>query len=101
MLFTAFPLRVRGGFLERCDREQAVLSLIDVMVRTPQGSWSGCRRFGLREYFEQARMRPGLPQAAVHEANLALEELGITDVRIQAIETDGGDSYSVTLSHEA
>jgi hypothetical protein len=102
MSFIAFPLRLNKSFLQRCDEVDAILALIRVMAVTPNGSWAGSRHFGLRDLFEQARMHPELPAQAVQEVNRALEDLGITHYRVQAIVKDpqakqDEDSYTVTL----
>ncbi|MGH9398448.1 MAG: hypothetical protein ACRD18_16570 [Terriglobia bacterium] len=72
------------------------------MARTPHSSWSGSSHFGLRDFFEEARRRPGLPQLAVQEMNLALEDLGITRYRVESITKESQaerdvDSYVVQL----
>jgi hypothetical protein len=102
MSCTAFPLRLRGSFLDRCDQARAVLSLAEIMARTSHGSWPGSGHFGLREFFEMARLRAELPGAAVLEGNLALHELGITGFRIESIEREDPvhrdeDRYVITL----
>jgi hypothetical protein len=102
MSFTAFPLRLRGSFLDRCDEARAILSLVEIMARTSHGSWPGSDHFGLREFFEMARQRPELPGAAVLEANLALQDLGLSGFRIENIEREDPvrrdeDRYVVTL----
>jgi hypothetical protein len=89
--------------LRRTDEVQAVLSVIRVMAVTPHGSWEGCPHFGFRDFFEQARTRPDLPQMAMQEMNLALKDLGITDLQVASIakETQMNrdvDSYVVTLA---
>ena len=115
MSFVSFPLRFREAFLRRTDEVDAVLSLIRVMANTPHGSWEGCPHFGIRDFFEQARARPDLPQSAIHEVNYALKDLGITGLRVESITrdprverdidtynvkiastTEGGKSYSMT-----
>lgn len=81
---------------------EAVLSLIRLMANTPHGSWAGSPHFGLRDYFEQARTRPDLPQLAIQEANLALKDLGIVNIRVESIVKEPQadrdvDSYAVAL----
>lgn len=103
MGFVAFPIRCREGFLQRCDEPHAILSLISVMARTPHGSWAGSRHFGLRDFFEQARQRPELPQLALHELNYALNDLGIRHYRVESIQREtpasaGEDVYAVVLA---
>jgi hypothetical protein len=82
---------------------QAILDLIRVMATTPYGSWKGCPHFGLRDFFEQARMRPDLPQLALQEINLALKDLGIVNFEVQKIDKEAQtnrdvDSYAVTIA---
>jgi hypothetical protein len=101
--FIACPLRFRDAFLRRTGEDEAVLQLLRVMALTPHGSWAACPHFGIRDLFEQARMRPELPQIAVQEANLALQDLGITNYRVAAIAKEGPanrdtDSYVVTIA---
>lgn len=81
---------------------QAILDLIRVMATTPHGSWKGCPHFGLRDFFEQARVRPDLPQLAIQEVNLALKDLGIVNLQVQKIAKEAQtnrdvDSYSVII----
>ena len=85
MSFLAFPMRLEGGFLRRCPKADAIVSLIRVMARTPHGSWIGSRHFGLREFFEEARAHPELPAQAVEELNLALQDLDIREYRVEEI----------------
>ena len=117
MSFLAFPLRFERGFFNRCSREEAIVSLVSVMAKTPHGSWVGSPHFGLREYFEEARAHPELPVQALQELNHALRDLGIVDYRVEEIskespvsaETDsyvlkivsnaeGGSSHSLRLA---
>jgi hypothetical protein len=101
--FLAFPLRLQDGFLRRTDAAEAVVTLLQIMVDTSRGKWKGSERFGMREYFEQARTQPALIEVAIPEMNAALEDLGITHIQVQNItrETPGEldtDNYTVTLS---
>jgi hypothetical protein len=94
---------LRDAFLRRCDEPEAVVAVLRLMASTPHGSWSGSRHFGIREFFEEARFRPELPQLAIQEANLALEDIGITSFRITAIAKEAPinpdvDSYVVSLA---
>jgi len=73
------------------------------MANTPHGSWEGCPHFGLRDFFEQARARPDLPQTAIQELNLALNDLGIAGYRVESISRDPKvnrdvDEYSIKLA---
>lgn len=105
MGFVAFPLRLAGALMQRCQEPGAVLSLIEAMARTPHGSWRGNLSFGLRDYFAEARRRPELPQEAVHELNEVLADLGITSVKVVSIQLETSDRdedcYSVVLSAAA
>lgn len=101
--FIAFPLRFREAFLGRTNEVEAVLLLIRIMASTPHGSWAGCPHFGWRDFFEHARTRPELPQAAMEEANLALKDLGVTNYRVAAITRESSanrdvDSYVVSIA---
>jgi hypothetical protein len=82
---------------------EAILTIIRLMASTPHGSWAACAHFGIRDFFEQARALPELPRRAVEEANLALQDLGIVDYRIEKISKEQQnepdiDSYVVTLT---
>lgn len=103
MPFVAFPLRLKGGYLQLGEEPDAIVSLVAVMARTPHGSWSGSSHFGLREFFEEARVRPELPQLALQELNLALQDLGITNYRVETVTRETQtqrdvDSYVLTLA---
>ena len=79
-----------------------MVGLLRVMAATPHGSWAGCPHFGMRDFFEQARLRPELVQTALREANLALEDLGIASFRLDSISKEAQrdrdvDEYNVTL----
>jgi hypothetical protein len=75
---------------------------LTLMARTPAGSYPGCRSFGIRDYFEGMRLKPdGLTQAA-KAINTALQDLGITNFRLEAIVKEPSsnpdiDSYSLTI----
>ena len=102
-MFIAFPLRLDNAFLKRCEEPEAILALVRVMATTPHGTWAGSPHFGLRDWFEQARTRPELPQLAVQEINRALDDLGITHYKVQSIAAESPthrdvDSYVVTLA---
>src|SRR5271157_793166 len=97
--FIAFPLRFQSAFLRRTEEVEAIVQLFRVMAGTPHGSWAGCSRFGWRDFFERARVRPELISKAVEEANGALQELGITHYRVASI-TKAGDSQRDIDSYE-
>jgi hypothetical protein len=58
------------------------------MANTPHGSWAGCPHFGLRELLEQSSTRPEKIGVAKEEINRALEDLGVTNFRVEAIHRD-------------
>jgi len=98
----AFPLRIKDSFLKRTEEPEAVLALIEVMARTPHGSWAGSAHFGLRDYFEDVRGKSETQQVALQELNGALQDLGITAFRAKSIQLEasssrGGAAYVVTL----
>jgi len=100
--FIAFPLRLEGGFLRRTDEAEAVLRFIEMMARTPGGSWAGCPSFGVRQYFENMRLRPEGLRQAEKAINDTLADLGITHYRLKSIQKEPGpnpdvDVYTVTL----
>jgi hypothetical protein len=99
--YVAFPLRFRGALLERCDRTQAVLALIEAMARTARGSWAGSGSFGIRDLLA-ASQRPGALQEAVRQINLALLDLGIDFIRAESVQLEslvGGEGhYLITFS---
>lgn len=73
-----------------------------MMARTPNGSWPGCRSFGVRNHFENMRLRPDGLKQAEQAINDTLRDLGITHYRLDSIRRDPApnadtDVYSVTL----
>jgi hypothetical protein len=103
MPFLSFPLRLReGGTLHRTEESSAVLSFLHIMAITPGGSWRACPNFGFRDLLESGRQRADSARLAVERANLAFEDLGITDYRVQEIVRESTqrsdfEIYSVTL----
>jgi hypothetical protein len=65
------------------------------MANTPHGSWAGCPSFGLRDLLEQGQMRAAVIAVAVKEINLALEDLGVTNFRVEAITRDSAPGAEV------
>jgi hypothetical protein len=60
----------------------------------------------MREFFEEARRQPELPQRAIEEANLALSDLGIDNWRLVKITREAQtnpdtDSYVISLAERA
>jgi len=93
---------LQGSFLKRTDEPEAVLRLIEMMARTPGGSWKGCRAFGVRDLFEGMRLRPDGLKQAEQAINSTLKDLGITHYRLESIRRDQSpnadvDVYSVTI----
>lgn len=100
--FIAFPLRLENGFLRRTGEVEAVLRFIEMMARTPGGSWPGCPSFGVRHLFEAMRLRPEGLRQAEKAINDTLADLGITSYRVKSIQKEPGpnpdvDVYTVTL----
>jgi hypothetical protein len=102
MGYLAFPLRFRGPLLRRCDPVDAVVSVIEVMARTPHGSWAGSEVFGVRDLLAEAQRRPELLRDIVREMNRALEDLGIGLVKVESIQLEsasaGESGYLITLA---
>ncbi len=99
----AFPMRLgENGLLRRGESTAALIALLQVMARTPQGSWRACPDFGLRDLFEQQRQRADTARLMQQRINKTLRELGIT--RFLAVEVvrelspgRETDTYSITL----
>ena len=77
MPYVAFPMRLENGFLRRVDQPAALLALIEVMARTPHGSWPGSAHFGLRDYLQASLGRSVDAKTAIQEINAAFVDLGI------------------------
>ena len=72
------------------------------MARTPAGSWAGCSSFGVRNFFERARLQPDAINQATRAINTALTDLGITRFRLESLTKEPGDhpdidNYVLTL----
>lgn len=99
----AFPLRLQeNGLLKRQDQVASLIGLLQVMARTPAGSWAGCPGFGLRDLFEGQRQRADIARLAMLRINEVLEDLGITDYTVTDIVRElssqrGTDTYAITL----
>ncbi|HUG80902.1 MAG TPA: hypothetical protein VML01_04515 [Bryobacterales bacterium] len=105
MSFIAFPLRLKKAFLDKCDEREAILRLVRIMAQTPNGSWSGDKHFGVRNFFEfeHARRRREASREACEEINKALLDLDITHYRVESLVKEAQteqdvDSYVVTLA---
>ena len=65
------------------------------MARTPAGSWAGCSTFGVRSFFERARLQPDAVGQATRAINAALLDLGITRFRLESLVKEPGDNPDV------
>ena len=90
-----FPFRLEQGLLRKTDEREAYLMLLEIMARTPQGSWSGHPLFGFREFFPEAtkeglttEMRRRIAEKTVHEINAVLADLGLVRYRVDSLGVD-------------
>lgn len=81
----AFPLRLRQGLLLKAEERESYLTLVEIMARTPRGSWGGHPSFGFHEFFSEVvkdglspESRKRLAEATVKEINAVLADLGLT-----------------------
>jgi hypothetical protein len=58
------------------------------MANTPHGSWHACPQFGIRDLLEEANARSEKAQVALDQINGALQDLGITNFRVETIARD-------------
>ena len=91
-----------NGLLRRQERAAALMSLLQMMARTPQGSWQACPRFGLRDLFENSQLRADTPRLMAQRVNEALEDLGIAGYSVTEVvrELSPGretDVYALTV----
>ncbi len=98
----AFPLRFDEGTLRRTDEPAAILKLIEIMARTPHGSWTGSASFGLRDLMTGLEARRQPSQSFVQQLNDSLHDLGIDHYRVLSIVREPGsgsetDEYQVTF----
>lgn len=94
-----------NGLLRRGERSASVLALLQMMARTPQGSWAGSEKFGLRDLFEQ-RQRADIPRLAAERINATFADLGIVDYTVTEVVRELSanrdvDTYSITLENAA
>jgi hypothetical protein len=90
MSYLGFPMRLESGFLRRVDEPSAILALIEIMARTPHGSWSGCAHFGLRDYLNGPGASAEVTRMALNELNQALVDLGIRNYRVDSLVREVG-----------
>lgn len=89
--------------LTRQDRLASVLHLLQVMARTPAGSWPGSENFGLRDLLEGRNRRGEIPRIAMDRINYCFEDLGLGEFAVtefirEDMQQSGLDSYSVTIA---
>ncbi len=99
----AFPMRLaENGLLRRQERAGSLMTLLQMMARTPQGSWQACPSFGLRDLFENNRLRADTARIMMGRINATLAELGITEYSVTEVmrELSPGretDTYALTV----
>jgi hypothetical protein len=104
MQFLAFPMRLQqNGLLRRDSQIGSLISLLQVMARTPAGSWSACPEFGLLDLFEGSRQRADVARIAMGRINRVLEGLGlnafyVSDIVREISPNRDTDTYSVTVT---
>jgi hypothetical protein len=106
----SFPMRLQqNGLLERGEQVASLIALLQMMARTPQGSWQACPAFGFRDLFEDRRLRSDTAALTQIRINATLEDLGITDYVVTDVVREISslnemETYSITLqdcrSHE-
>lgn len=91
----AFPFRLEQGLLRKTDEREAYLMLLEIMARTPQGSWSGHPLFGFREFFPEITKEGLTPEArgriaekTVQEINKVLADLGLVRYCVDSLNVD-------------
>jgi hypothetical protein len=99
----AFPMRLQeNGLLQRAPQASSVIALLQLMARTPRGSWPGCAVFGLRDLFENSRLRADTARLAMERINEALADLDLHGYRVTEVirELSPGretDTYSIVV----
>ena len=100
----AFPIRLQeNGLLRRQDEMASILGLLQVMARTPAGTWAGAPRFGLRDLFEVQRNRADLARITMQRINDSFLDLGIISFSVTEVVRELSshreiDTYSITIS---
>ncbi|HLJ88279.1 MAG TPA: hypothetical protein VKZ53_15780 [Candidatus Angelobacter sp.] len=91
----AFPLRLDRGLLRKVDQQDAVMTVIGIMARTPSGTWSGSSSFGFSDRFQELSNRKLTPEARkklseqiLGGINQALKELGVSGYEAIALEEE-------------
>ena len=80
----------------------SVVQLLQVMARTPAGSWQACPAFGLRDLFEDNRLRADVVRIAMQRINQSLVDLGLGEFHIVDIVRElsaqrDTDTYALTI----
>ena len=102
----AFPLRLQeNGLLRRQDQAASVVELLQVMARTPAGSWAACPQFGLRDLFDDYRRRADVTKIALQRINEVFETLGLESFVVTEIVRELSpqreiDTYAITISNK-
>ena len=107
MSFLAFPMHLQeNGLLRRSEGATSMLALLQMMARTPAGSWSACPGFGLRDLFEQGRQRADVARLVAERINTTFEELGVegysvTPVICEISANRDVDTYVIVVENTA
>ena len=103
----AFPMVLQeNGLLQRTEKSASVLALLQMMARTPAGSWKAYPEFGLRDLFEGGRQRADIARAVAERINANFKELGVegytvTEVVREISPNRDADTYSITMENLA
>jgi hypothetical protein len=88
----AFPLRLSRGLLQKTDERDAYLMLLEIMARTPRGSWAGHSLFGFHDFFSEItkegltqESRTRIAQTTANEINMVLADMGLTRYRVDSL----------------
>lgn len=91
----AFPFRLQQGLLRKTDEREVYLMLLEIMARTPRGSWAGHPLFGFREFFPEVTKESHTPEIrnriadkAVQEINEVLTDLGLIRYRVDSLNVE-------------
>lgn len=92
--------------MRKFDEPSAFLALMEIMARTPHGSWCGSPHFGLRDYLNLTPNSSEVPKLALDELNRALAELALGKWKIESIVPEqtgasGVAAFIVTVASEA
>lgn len=96
MDYLAFPLRIdpTGRMARSNGAEENLLSLMKIMLVTPERGWPGFQDFGVRGALAALPFKANLRQETIRRINGNLRELGIDWVEVRMIEIDpSSDAY--------